>query len=169
MLINLNIVKDYEEYQVSGVFNMKETADKRVVKFDDDLHLADGKYLVYDYFRNEFLGICENEIELDFVPYEVRVLALRPFKAVPQVVSTSRHITQGAAEIKDMAFESNTISLTADLVANDSYTVSVYVPDGYSVKDQTGFTNETRNGNIARFTFVPSETKEYSFCISFEK
>ena len=169
MLINLNIVKDYEEYQVSGVFNMKETADKRVVKFDDDLHLADGKYLVYDYFRNEFLGICENEIELDFVPYEVRVLALRPFKAVPQVVSTSRHITQGAAEIKDMAFENNAISITADLVANDSYTVSVYVPDGYSIANQTGFTNVTRNGNIARFTFVPSETKEYSFCISFEK
>ena len=169
MLINLNIVKDYEEYQVSGVFNMKETADKRVVKFDEDLHLADGKYLVYDYFRNKFLGICENEIELDFVPYEVRVLALRPFKGVPQVVSTSRHITQGAAEIKDMTFDGNTIKITSDLVANDEYTVSVYIPDGYSVADQTGFTNVTKDGNIARFTFVPSETKEYSFDISFEK
>ncbi len=169
MLINLNIVKDYEEYQVSGVFNMKETADKRVVKFDEDLHLEDGKYLVYDYFRNEFLGIFDKEIELDFVPYEVRVLALRPFKGVPQVVSTSRHITQGAAEIKDMSFDGNTIKLTSDLVANDEYTVSVYVPDGYSVLNQAGFTNVTRSGNIARFTFVPSETTEYSFEISFEK
>ena len=169
MLINLNIVKDYEEYQVSGVFNMKETADKRVVKFDEDLHLTDGKYLVYDYFRNEFFGICENEIELDFVPYEVRVLAIRPYKEVPQVVSTSRHITQGAAEIKDMSFENNTISITADLVANDEYTVSVYVPDGYTLKGQSGFDSAVCDGNIARLTFMPSETTDYSFTISFEK
>ncbi|MBR0359753.1 MAG: hypothetical protein IIX21_01415, partial [Clostridia bacterium] len=65
-------------------------------------------------------------------------------------------------EIKDMTFDGNTIKITSDLVANDEYTVSVYVPDGYSVADQTGFTNVTKDGNIARFTFVPSETKEYS-------
>ncbi|MBQ3125348.1 MAG: alpha-galactosidase [Clostridia bacterium] len=169
MLINLNIVKDYESYTVSGVFNLKETAEKRTVKLDEDLHLADGGYLVYDYFRNEFLGIFDKEIELDFVPYEVRVLAVRPYKAVPQVVSTSRHITQGAAEIKAMSYENGTIKLTSDLVKNDEYTVSVYIPDGYSITDQTGFSNVSRNGNILRLTFVPEETKEYSFTISFTK
>ena len=168
MIINLNISKDYEEYTVTGVFNLKDTADKRVVKIDEDLHLADGNYLVYDYFRDEFLGIFDKEIELDLVPFEVRVLALRPFKGIPQVVSTSRHITQGAAEIKDMSFDGNTLKITSDLVANDSYTVSVHIPDGYSIANQNGFENVTRNGNIARFTVVPSETKEYSFSISFE-
>lgn len=169
MLINLNVAKDYEEYTVSGVFNLKETPEKRIVKLDEDLHLTDGKYLVYDYFRNEFLGIFDKEIELNFVPYEVRVLAVRPYQERPQVVSTSRHITQGAAEIKAMSFEDNTISLTADLVANDSYTVSIYVPDGYSIANQTGFTNANKNGNILQLTYVPEETKEYSFTISFEK
>ena len=119
MLINLNVSKDYEEYTVSGVFNLKDSDESRVIDIDKDLHLAEGKYLVYDYFRNEFLGIFDKEINLDLVPYEVRVLALRPYTARPQVVSTSRHITQGAAEIKAMAFENNTISITADLVAND--------------------------------------------------
>lgn len=169
MLINLNIVKDYESYTVSGVFNLKETAEKRTVKLDEDLHLADGEYLVYDYFRNEFLGIFDKEIELDFVPYEVRVLAVRPLTGVPQVVSTSRHITQGAAEIKAMSYENGTIKLTSDLVKNDEYTVSVYVPDGYSIADQTGFCNVSRRGNILRLTFVPEEAKEYSFTISFTK
>ena len=168
LIINLNIVKDYEEYQVSGVFNMKETADKRTVKFDEDLHLENGKYLVYDFYRDEFMGIMEGKAELDFVPYEARILSFRPYKGVPQVVSTSRHITQGAAEIKAMSFEDNKLKITSDLVANDSYTVSVYIPDGYTIKDQTGFESEAREGNIARFTFVPTETKEYSFCISFE-
>lgn len=169
MLINLNVAKDYEEYTVSGVFNMKETPEKRAVKLDEDLHLADGKYLVYDFFRDTFLGIKDKEIELDLVPYEVRVLAVRPYQGRPQVVSTSRHITQGAAEIKAMSFEDNTINITADLVANDSYTVSVYVPDGYNIADQTGFTNVSRTGNILRFTYLPEKTAEYGFTVSFEK
>ncbi len=168
LIINLNIVKDYEEYQVSGVFNMKETAEERTVKFDEDLHLENGKYLVYDFYRDEFMGIMEGKAELEFVPYEARILSFRPYKGIPQVVSTSRHITQGAAEIKEMSFNDNTLKITSDLVANDSYTVSVYIPDGYTIKDQTGFESVTTKGNIARFTFVPTETKEYNFCISFE-
>ncbi len=169
LIINLSVAKDYESYLVSGIFNMKETDDKRTVDIDTDLHLEDGSYLVYDFYRDSFLGITDKALNLDFLPYEARVLALRPYLGRPQLLSTSRHITQGAAEITDMSYNNGTISITSELVANDRYTVSLYVPDGYSFKSQTGFDSVKADGNILRLTFTPEKTEKYSFTISFDK
>ena len=169
MLINLNIQKDYETYQVTGAFNMKETEASRTISIDKDLHLVKGKYLVYDFYRDEFLGIRDKEISLDFVPYEARILSVRPYQGRPQVISTSRHITQGAAEIKAMSFLENTITITSDLVANDRYTVTIYVPEGYKFKEQNGFDSVKRDGDILRLAYLPNKTAEYTFSVCFEK
>ena len=59
------------------------------------------------------------------------------------------------------------ISLDYSIVANDKYTVSVYVPDGYELKGQSGFDSVESDGNIVRLTYLPSETTEYEFAISF--
>ena len=97
------------------------------------------------------------------------LISVRKCTDKPQLISTSRHITQGAAEIKDMQTEGNTISITADLVAHDTYTVTFYVPDGYKLDTYEGFESHTESDNLVRLTFIPEETKEYKFSVSFKK
>jgi len=169
LLINLNIAKEYENYLVTGAYNLTDTDSARKISLTEDLHLEEGTYLVYDYFRDAFLGKVTDNIELDFVPYEARILSVRKFTDKPQIISTSRHITQGAAEIKNMQTVGSTISVTADLVANDTYTVTFYVPDGYALDNYTGFHSHTENENLVKLTFIPDETKEYKFSVSFKK
>ena len=167
LLINLNVEKGFENYLVSGVFNLTHKKAKRKISLREDLHLEKGEYLVYDYFRDTFLGKTSDKIKLDFAPYECRVLSVRPCNNQVQIISTSRHITQGALELCDVKFENNTLSITADLIKDDSYTVTLYVPDGYKLKNSDNFEASAQKGNILKLSFMPKETKQYSFNIKF--
>ncbi len=168
LLINLSIEKAFESYLVSGVFNLTDKKAKRKLSLYDDLHLEKGKYLVYDYFNDAFLGEFSDEISLDFKPYECKVLSVRPFTDQVQIISTSRHISQGALELSDVKLENNTLTLTADLIKDDSYTVTLYIPDGQKLKSCEGFNSHIQKDNILKLTVLPKETKTYKFSIYFE-
>ncbi len=169
LIINLKIDKEYEGYQVTGVFNLTDSNYSRYVDISKDLNLDNGEYLVYDFYRDEYLCRVNNCIELDFLPYECRILSLRPYKGVPQVISTSRHISQGAAEITNMEYSSGKLEMCAKLIKGDKYTVTVYVPENYKLKDYTGFNNHELKNNILRLSFLPDDTKTYCFCVNFEE
>ena len=169
LLINLSIAKSFESYQVTGVYNLTEQDAARTLSLCDDLHLSGETYLVYDYFRDQYLGTVTDTITLDLLPHEGRILSFRPYRGVPQVISTSRHITQGAAELTAMSFKDNTLSFTADLIQNDRYTVTVYVPEGYRLAEQSGFETYTEQENLLRLTVLPQETASHSFTLDFTK
>ena len=116
----------------------------------------------------KFLGQIERDLCLDLEPYEVRVLSLRPCRDIPQLISTSRHITQGAAEIRDMFFEESRLTLKSYLVAKDVYTVTIYVPDGYEVEEYNGFDSIEKNGNLVCLSYLPEVTTEYDFSVSYK-
>jgi len=167
-IVNLSVELPFESYTVADILNITDKELCRNINLESTLHLEEGEYLVYDYFRKEFLGIFDKDIALDLKPYESRVLAIRKKSDVPQILSTSRHITQGAQEIKDMVWnsETKTLSLVCDLVEDDEYTVLLYCPDGYKYKN-SGFANETSEGNILKLTYTPEKSGAYKFDIEF--
>lgn len=91
---------------------------------------------------------------------------MRKKKEIPQIISASRHITQGAAEIVAMSYENNTLYLKANLVKNDEYKIALYIPDNYKIADSDAFEVATED-DITYLFFVPDETKEYEFKIKF--
>ncbi len=159
-LVNLSVATAFENYNVVDVMNMAEKPAIKSIDFNETLHLDNGEYLVYDYFNKEFLGICSGKIVLDLKPYESKILSIRRKVSHPQIISTSRHITQGVAEIKDMNWEekSKTLSIKADLISKENYVVTLYVPNGYKIKDCNCGTYKLRD-NIATFTIKPSNNK----------
>ncbi len=166
--LNLEIAKPYENYQVTAVFNSTNETVSRTFNLFEDFHLESGRYLVYDFYRNKFLGQIERDLCLELEPYEVRVLSIRPCKDIPQIISTSRHITQGAAEIRGMHFEERRLTLKSSLVAKDVYTVTIYVPDGYDVEEYKGFDSIEKSGNLVQLSFLPDDTADYDFFVSFK-
>ena len=150
--------------------NLTDKEIKRKIDFSGTLHLDEGEYLVNDYFRDEFLGIYNGGISLDLKPFESRVLSIRKKTGRPQLISTSRHITQGAAEIKNLLWDekSDTLTLLSDLVSEDKYTVTLYIPDGYTYKDSE-FSSCDIDKNIAKLSFLPEQSKKYEFNINFSK
>ena len=167
LVTNLNINKDWENYNVVSVFNTTEDNKKYYLDFGNTCELSDEEYHIYDFWHGEYLGMYKEGIHLNLKPCETRLLSVRKAVSTPQVVSTSRHITQGALEIEKLEFANKTLSMECNLVANDLYRVSLYVPDGYAIADAGKFEVVSFQNNVAVLEFVPTKTDKYSFKIEF--
>lgn len=169
-LISLNIALPFEQYLVAGIMNLTEEKKVRNVSISQNLRMPKGEYLVYDYFNKKYLGTYEDDVLISIDPYETKVLCFRKKTSRPQVLSTSRHITQGAVEIKEMCWddETNTLYMVSSLVKDDPYIVTVYVPEGYKLKE-CSLGEWSTEGNVLKVKILPKDNGEHLLQLSFEK
>lgn len=160
------IALPFEEYLVAGVMNFTDGELIKDISFRETLRLEDGRYHVYDYFRDKYLGIASDGIQLDLDSFETRVLSFRPVLDRPQIVSTSRHLSQGAAELREVDWRDNTLTVRAELVKGDNYKLTLYVPEGFKLKSCDLGTAET-NSKLLTVNFTPDENGEYAFAVEF--
>jgi len=106
---------------VVGLFNW---ADQEA-GFDyplDRLGLAeDVEYVAFDYWANAPLPPFRGRLVMQVPPRSCAVLAVRPRADHPQLISTSRHITQGIVDALDEKWNgaNRTLSGREKIVAND--------------------------------------------------
>jgi len=138
-LINLAINRPFEAWNVAAVLNLLENEADTTVDLSRDLKLADGEYLVYDYWNHRFLGTVTDSLTVTLPGTATAVLSVRKKTGRPQVVSTSRHVTQGAVDLLNVTWdeETRTLSGTAKVVKDDPYCISIYVPEGYAPTEGT--------------------------------
>ena len=163
LTIQLNVELPFESYTVVDLFNMEQTPTEYELRLEADLYLDRGMYHIYDYTSGEYLGYTGEKLRVSLDACQSRIITVRHKLDRPQIVSTSRHVTQGAAEIKAMKWENNTLTFTAELVKDDEYTVTLYVPEGYIPKGLT-----VENG-ICKYTVMPDKTGDIEIEIQFEK
>ena len=168
LVTNLDIGTDYENYNVISVFNTAEKSADYRLDLKKTADLEDGEYHIYDFFHDEYLGCARGGVSLHLEPCETRVLSVRKNSGKVKIVSTNRHITQGAAEIKDMRTEEGQISLECTLVKGDLYKIALFVPKGYEVTNSGGF-KMTGKDEIKYLSFMPDKTGDYSFKINFKR
>ena len=147
--------KKYENYNFVNVFNTSTTSKAKHLSLREDLSLSKGKYHIYDYTLKQYLGVFDSEIDIDLQAYESRILSVRKVIDIPQILSTSRHISQGAAEICDVVWDNNTLNIKADLIKDDSYTLTLYVPQGYTLNTPNSNAQIKEAKNITAYTIFP--------------
>jgi hypothetical protein len=162
----LSIQTKDDSYYVVGILNTDDCEEQAHISLSS-LGIEYSKPLVFEYYSHCFDKI--DEINVTLAPFETKVYAVREDKGVPEIVSTSRHITQGIAEVENAVFENDTLSFTAALVENDPYSVVVYVPSGYKVKSYCGFDTLTNKGDLAFFKTISNESRKKDFKIEFSK
>ena len=133
-LVNTAINLPFESWNVCSVTNLLETEASATVRMKKDLKLDAGEYLVFDYWNQAFLGSISDEVTLELPAMGTAVLSVRKRTGVPQILSTSRHVTQGVVDLEDVAWngETCTLSIQTSVVKNDPYQIFVYVPDGFT-------------------------------------
>ena len=152
------------------VFNIGDESITRRIDLKNDLYLETGEYLVFDYGRSEYLGAFEECLELPLKPCESRVVSVRKKTGRPQIISTSRHITQGAAEILSMKWDEAALQLrwSAKLVEKDPYKVYLYVPEGYELCECSKQCQKVLDG-IFCITCIPEGKEIFDFSVTFSK
>jgi hypothetical protein len=161
--MNLAIAKPWEQYNVVNLFNASEESRTVTVDLANELELDEGWYFVFDYVDNKLLTITDSAFTAELAPCTSKIFAVRKVLDRPQVISTSRHISQGAAEIQNMVWQDSRLTITADLIADAPYTVTVYVPDGYTPVDM-----EKISENIYRKTTLSPTTQTCDIELMFQ-
>ena len=166
-LIHVRVEKPFLAYDLADFYNL--SAKEEVYRFDPSAALqADCVPLhAYDYWRDEYLGLWEGPTALTLRPYESRVIALHPVAAHPQLLSTSRHVSQGAQELTQLLWREEAACLEgrSQLPAGLDYAVVVAAPAGWRPRAAA----ETLASQVWRFRFRTEAAGEFAWSIPFEK
>jgi hypothetical protein len=117
-------------------------------------------YLAFDFWKQRLVGEVTNELGVTVAPGSVTLLALHAATGAPQVLSTSRHVTQGAIEIEDVRWNEieRTLSGISTGPAHSAHDVFVYVPGDHPwtwekparFRDYAGYSLKLVDSNIVR-------------------
>jgi hypothetical protein len=127
---------------VIGLFNWKESESETIVYDMDKLGLdAEIIYTAFDYWADKFAEPIHGTLKQTLPPASCRVLALRPAADHPQLISTSRHITQGVIDVLEERWDNDKKILSGKslVVAGDPYEMRIALPEEESWKVEKVF------------------------------
>ena len=157
-----------------GLFNWTQKEADEIVYDMGKLGLDKSTtYVAFDFWENKFAGAIKGMLKETLPGGTCRILALKPETDHPQLLSTSRHVTQGLMDVVDEKWEGKTLSGTSRVVGNDPYELRIALPangnwkvvkadaDGADVKivktDEAG----------TRVTLTTTESRDISWKVSF--
>jgi hypothetical protein len=110
-----------------GLFNWKSEAQTfnvplRRLGLDQRI-----EYIAFDYWADQFIPVVRGQLELRVPGESCVALVLRPKVDHPQVISSSRHMTQGLIDLTDEKWNSRARTLRgrSQLVGDDTYELRV--------------------------------------------
>lgn len=122
-----------DNYHVVGAFNWSPQRCTRTLVFSE-LGVAPGegeRVAAFDFWEKRLLAVATDYVDVHLSPASCRAICLRKVCSdQPTLISTNRHITQGAIDLHDLKFDAEAFVLTgtSDLVANDPYELRIFVP-----------------------------------------
>jgi hypothetical protein len=171
---NLNIRHEIlGDYNVVALFNWKD--EPRKISFTaQELGVEpDAEYVLYEFWTEKCFGSMKGSVAMDITARSVRLLAMHRVKAIPQWITSDRHIAQNAIELKEFKWNSDnrTLEGRVQLIGAFPLTIRLRVPKEFSLKkvdcpDMKCSVKEEEN-NILATTFEAKRTGEYAFNIAF--
>lgn len=161
---------------VIGLFNWDES---RPLAVDCPLAraglAADTRYVGFDFWANQFLAAFSGRLACEVPAGSCRVLSLRPEAPHPQVISTSRHVTQGIWDLLGETWdrEKAVLSGASRVVEGDLYELRIAVPTGASSWEAVsgeadGPLRIEQTGARIRARFTPAKTGEVRWQLRFK-
>jgi hypothetical protein len=136
-LMDLKVSHLGRDYDVVGVFNYDAEESSNQLLSWSALGLdSTATYHVYDFWNGTYYGAWEHGVFIDVPPGDVRVITLVRATDRPELISTSRHITQGWVDLRALEHGGSDTkpSLTGEsrVIGGDAYTLTVGLPRGKS-------------------------------------
>ncbi|HEX5411688.1 MAG TPA: glycoside hydrolase family 36 protein [Terriglobia bacterium] len=129
-------------------------------------------YLLFDFWKQKFLGKVRGEYSVDLAPHDCQVVSIRPDAGHPQLIGTDRHITMGGVEIANELWDSarKQLRIRVSLVQNYPTTLTIY-SGGVSLKSQRAaaarITALAREGETVRVTLVRPNSGDAELVLTF--
>lgn len=144
---------------IIGLFNW-EKEDREIDYPAARLGLHPGvEYAAFEYWTNKLIEPIHDRLHYKLPASSSAVISIRPIANHPQVISTSRHITQGLIDLKNETWSNGELSGVSKVIAGDPYELRIipgaWIPD------------TAENGSIVRVKLDSSSTRELRWKIKF--
>lgn len=136
-IYHLPVQRSWGSYGVLGLLNINDSPQTYHV----DLQTLgyNGPCAVYDFWDERFLGIMEGDCHFDVPADSTKVLRITPWENKPTVIGTDMHVLQGAVEIVNIEYRSDTLVIGCKRPVGEWGTVSVLAPIHFLPQTYTGF------------------------------
>jgi hypothetical protein len=102
-LVNLAINRPFGSWLVAGLLNLCAEAQTLTLDLRRDLGLRPGrKYALYEFWTRRFLGLFSQQAALAVGAYDTALVRITEINDRPELVFSSRHLTQGAVEFASL-------------------------------------------------------------------
>lgn len=132
-------------------------------------------YVAFDYWQNKLVQPMKGSLHISVPGESCCVLAVRPVANHPQLISTSRHITQGIVDVVDEKWDSTskTLSGVSKVVAGDPYELRIVLPSSdwhVQTAEVSGGLKATtkQEDGLLRATIQPTSSGEIKWVVKFE-
>lgn len=131
---NLAVARQFGDWHVVALFNWDDEEKTVGADFVELGVGADQAFIGWEFWTSSWLGRIEKRLELAVPPRSVRLVALQRDLGRPQFLTSDRHITQGAVELKSLDWDGKRLTAGIAAVGGFPQTVRFAVPDGFTLK-----------------------------------
>ncbi|HEY6191907.1 MAG TPA: alpha-galactosidase [Bacteroidota bacterium] len=169
---NLGVEKEFEKWNVVGLFNWSNDESDVAIE-TAQLGLSPAKtYVAYELWGDRYAGEFRNKSSYRLKPTSSQIFSIHEKLKRPFILSTSRHITQGAV---DLAYEewnpsTHILSVTSGNLVAGAYSAIVFVPQGFEFK---GVVSPVRcdttsvSGEVVKLNFTIGKKNSISWKVRF--
>lgn len=161
------------DYNVVALFNWED--EPKIISFTTKELGADSEpeYVLYEFWTQKNFGTMKRNFTMEVPAHSVRLFAMHKVKTEPQWISSDRHVSQNAMELKEYLWKAddNTLEGKIQLIGTFPLTMRLRVPDGYSFSKaecagaKCSATKE--EDNLLALTFKADKTGDFEFRITF--
>ncbi len=163
------------DYNVVALFNWTDQSE--TISFTaEELGIdPDADYCLFEFWTQSSYGTIKDYFAMDLPAHSVRLFTVHKAKEYPHWISSTRHITQNALELKEYEWKTERATLEGkiQLIGKFPLTAWFRVPAGYkySKTECTGAEYLARHeaDDILSVTFLANKTGDYVFRIKYYK
>ena len=134
---DLHVSRPFGEWHVVALFNWDDEEKSVSVEWPEIGEDASAKFVGWEFWTGTYLGRELARLEMEVPAHGVRLVALQPASKNPQFLSSDRHVTQGAVELKDVQWKDGRLSVKADVVGGFPETLRFALPGGSTFRKLT--------------------------------
>ena len=167
----VQVKQPFDSWTVFSMVNTLEETVVREVSLEKDLGLEAGDYLLYDFWEEKLVEQTDDRFVVTLRPRQTVNYRISRKQAVPQIVSSSRHMLQGAVELENVCWDETcaTLALTCKTVPEYPYKISLFVPEGFKTEQLPMEYRPDLQGYVCVLTVPGSENGSYHAEIVFTK
>jgi hypothetical protein len=168
----MELDRPFEHWAVLSHLNFGEQPLPAATVRFSDLGLSD-EQLVWEFWTRKLVAVNKGAFEVEALgPRGTRTYAVRPRLDHPQLLSTSRHISQGGADLENVSWNASTRTLSgrSRVVIDDPYELAIHVPAPFVCKGATiaGAKAQGRTeGTVVRIAYTPKATTTIVWAVQF--